>query len=188
LVGCGMRDILSEVEFSLLNEHTPAEEFGFLMEPVMNGISAGILSDAGCPGIADPGAELVNMAHLNNIEVIPLTGPSSILLALIGSGLNGQQFAFRGYLPVKPAQRIRRIRELEQFSGKSRETQLFIEAPYRNNQVLSDLLKVLSPDTRLCLAVNLTQPDQLIKTMDVKSWKNNKPELNKKPTVFLFLA
>jgi len=188
LVGCGMKEVLHEVEFALLSEHTKPEDYSFIMEPLMDGISAGIMSDAGCPGVADPGAELVNLAHLRNIELIPLTGPSSILLALMASGLNGQQFAFRGYLPVKTPQRIRRIKDLAHQSGKTRETQIFIEAPYRNNQLLKDLVDALPYETRLCIASNISQADQMIQTKSVNVWKKKLPDLNKKPTVFLFLV
>jgi len=188
LVGCGMKDILDEVEFGILNEHSPPEDFGFILEPLFEGRDTGILSDAGCPGIADPGAELVAIAHLNSIDVIPLIGPSSIIMSLMASGLNGQKFSFRGYLPAKPADRIKELRELERKSRRENETQIFIEAPYRNMQLLEDMIKVLSPETRLCVACNLTQADQYVKTMQVNKWKNNLPEINKKPTIFLLIA
>ncbi len=188
IVRCGLKDILPEVEFGILNEHTPPKEYSFLLEPLFEGQDTGILSDAGCPGIADPGAELVAIAHRNSIQVIPLIGPSSIILAVMASGLNGQSFAFRGYLDVKSEQRIKQLRELEKRSEKEYETQIFIEAPYRNMQLFQDMLKVLSPDTRLCLACNITQPDEFIKTMPVKHWKKRLPDIQKKPTVFLFLV
>ena len=188
LVGCGMKDVLDECEFGLLNEHTKPEEFGFLMEPVYKGRDAGIITDAGCPGIADPGAELVALAHIRQIEVVPLIGPTSIILAIMGSGLNGQTFAFQGYLPVRPGDRIRKIRDLEKRSSQNRETQIFIEAPYRNRQLMDDLVANLRPDTRLCIASNLTQPVQILKTALVSHWSTNPPEIHKKPTVFLFLA
>jgi len=187
LVGCGMKEVLSDVEFGILNEHTPPEDYGFILEPLFEGQDTGILSDAGCPGIADPGAELVAIAHSNSIDVIPLIGPSSIIMSLMASGLNGQKFSFRGYLPAKPAERIKELRELERKSGRNNETQIFIEAPYRNMKLLEDMIKVLSPETRVCVACNLTQHDQYVKTKQVKNWKNNLPEINKRPTIFLMI-
>lgn len=186
LVGCGLKDMLDQCEFGLLNEHTRYDEYNFLMEPLMAGKDAAILSDAGCPGVADPGAELVALAHLRQLEVIPLVGPTSIILALMGSGLNGQSFAFHGYLPVPAAQRIKRIRQLQDRSVRSGETQIFIEAPYRNRQLLNDLLSALSSETRLCIAANLTQSDQLLQTKPVAEWKKKVPDIHKIPTVFLF--
>lgn len=188
LVGCGLKDILVESEFALLNEHTPAEDFGFIIDPLLDGKDTAILSDAGCPGIADPGADLVAIAHRNSIPVIPLIGPSSIILALMASGLNGQKFAFAGYLPVKPVHRSRKIQDLEKRSRQERETQVLIEAPYRNLALLEELIRSLNPDTRLCVAANLTQTDQFIQTRTVKSWKGKLPDIQKTPAVFLFLA
>lgn len=187
LVGCGMREVLNEVEFGILNEHTPPKDYGFILEPLFEGKDTGIISDAGCPGIADPGAELVAIAHSNSIDVIPLIGPSSIILSLMASGLNGQKFSFRGYLPAKSADRIKELKELERKSGRNNETQIFIEAPYRNMQLLEDMIKVLSPETRVCVACNLTQQDQYVKTKQVKNWKNNLPAIHNKPTIFLLL-
>lgn len=188
LVGCGMRDVLNQVEFGILNEHTPHTDYSFILEPLFEGKDTGILSDAGCPGIADPGAELVAIAHRNSIEVIPLIGPSSIIMALMASGLNGQKFSFQGYLPVKPPQRVKALQELERRSRKEGETQIFIEAPYRNLQLLDDINKALNSETRLCVACNITQDDQYVKTQSVKQWRKTKPDIQKKPTVFLFLA
>lgn len=188
LVGCGLRDILNEVEFGILNEHTPPADYSFILEPLFEGKDTGILSDAGCPGIADPGAELVNIAHRNSIEVIPLIGPSSIIMALMASGLNGQKFSFQGYLPVKSPQRIKYLQDLERRSRKEGETQVFIEAPYRNLQMLDDIVKALNQDTRLCIACNLTQDDEFVKTKEIRHWKNGFPDIQKKPTVFLFLT
>jgi len=188
LVGCGMREVLGQIEFALLNEHTRPEDYGFLLEPLFEGKTTGIMSDAGCPGVADPGAELVSIAHAQGIEVVPLVGPSSLLLALMASGLNGQEFAFKGYLPVKAPLRIKRLKDLERRSAQINETQVFIEAPYRNNQLIQDLLCTLNPNTRLCLAANLSTPDQMVKTMTIQQWKKQRPDLNKIPAVFLFLA
>ena len=188
LVGCGMKEVLNEVEFGILNEHTPPEDYGFILEPLFEGLDTGIISDAGCPGIADPGADLVAIAHQNSIDIIPLIGPSSIVLSLMASGLNGQIFSFRGYLPAKPAERIKELRELERRSARENTTQIFIEAPYRNMQLLEDMIKVLSPETRVCVACNLTQADQYVKTKQVKYWRNNLPDIHKKPTIFLLLS
>ena len=188
LVGCGMREMLNDLEFGILNEHTSPKDYGYILEPLFDGKDTGILSDAGCPGIADPGAELVAIAHRNLIEVIPLIGPSSITMALMASGLNGQKFSFQGYLPVKSDQRSRQILELEKRSKREGETQVFIEAPYRNIQLLQELIRVLKPDTQLCVACNLTQPDQYVQTRQIREWNGRLPEIQKRPTVFLFLT
>ncbi len=150
---------------------------------------AGILSDAGCPGIADPGALLVAFAHRKGIEVIPMVGPSSILLALMGSGLNGQSFSFHGYLAIEGTKRQKHIKQLEQDSFKSKSTQLFIETPYRNVALFKDLLLHCSPNTQLCIACNLTAPDQFIKTWPISVWKKEPvPDIHKKPAIFLIQA
>lgn len=188
LVKSGLKDIIPKIEFGILNEHTRVNEIAFLLEPLLEGQDAGLLSDAGCPGVADPGADVVALAHQKSVEIIPLVGPNSIILSLMGSGLNGQQFSFQGYLPAKNPQRIRSIKDLEIRSRKGRETQIFIEAPYRNNQLLKDLLTILSPGTLLCIACDLTQKSQFLKTKAVKEWKKNIPDIHKRPTVFLFLA
>jgi 16S rRNA (cytidine1402-2'-O)-methyltransferase len=148
----------------------------------------GIISDAGCPGIADPGQLLVAAAQELNITVIPQTGPNSIILGLMASGLNGQQFRFNGYLPIDNHQRIHALRELELESKKKNCTQAFIETPYRNNQLLDVILKTCLPSTRLCLAVDLTGPNEWIKTKKIVDWKKDKPDLNKRPAIFLLLA
>lgn len=152
------------------------------------GKNIGILSEAGCPGVADPGQILVSVAHANNAVVIPLVGPSSILLALMASGLNGQQFRFVGYLPIDNAEKSKALKQLESDSAKLSSTQIFIETPYRNNQMLESILKICLPDTRVCVAAELTSPNEWIKTMAVKDWKKNIPDLHKKPVVFLLLA
>lgn len=188
LVQCGLKGIIDEIEFGILNEHTRQNELDFILEPVLEGKNAGILSDAGCPGVADPGADIVALAHRRGVEILPLVGPNSIILGLMGSGLNGQRFTFNGYLPAKNPQRIKTIKDIEARSRKYRETQIFIEAPYRNAQLLSDLVKVLSPRTMLCVATDLTQQDQFLQTKQVIEWKNKLPNINKRPTVFLFLA
>ncbi|MFO7616262.1 MAG: SAM-dependent methyltransferase [Bacteroidales bacterium] len=185
LVRLGMKEHLAEMEFGYLNEHTRPDEVVNLLKPILSGSNGGVLSEAGCPGVADPGSELVRLAHENGITVRPLTGPSSILLALMASGLNGQRFAFQGYLPVKPQERIRKIRELEQRSKQTGETQIFIEAPYRNRQLISDLVAHLSPDTLLSVSADLTSENEFIRTAPVWQWHNNLPDLHKKPAVFL---
>jgi len=152
------------------------------------GKNIGIMSEAGCPGVADPGQQLVEIAHKNNVEVKPLVGPSSILLALMGSGLNGQQFQFVGYLPIDPAERTKALKELENESRKKNCTQIFIETPYRNNQLLETILKTLQPITKLSVAINLTSPEEKIITKTIKEWKQSQIDLHKKPVTFLFLT
>jgi 16S rRNA (cytidine1402-2'-O)-methyltransferase len=179
--------VMETIQFAEIDKHNGPDKQ--LFEQWLNaGHSVGIMSDAGCPGIADPGAELVAIAHRLGIQVVPLTGPSSILLALMASGLNGQSFAFTGYLPVKEPQRSKRIKELEAHSAKENQTQAFIETPYRNNHLLADLLKNCSPRTRICIALNITAENQYIKTQTAADWKKNIPTLEKQPAIFLILA
>lgn len=149
------------------------------------GNDVGLMSEAGCPAVADPGAEIVAEAHKRNIKVIPLVGPSSILLALMGSGFNGQSFAFQGYIPIDKMDRIKRIRDLEGFSERFKQTQLFIETPFRNNPLLNDILASCKNDTKLCIACNLTAEDEFIQTKTIADWKKEQPDLHKKPTIFL---
>ncbi len=171
--------------FHELNEHTPAEEIpGFLTE-VMTGSDAAIISEAGLPGVADPGAQVVRLAHEKGIRVVPLTGPSSILLSLMASGLNGQTFRFLGYLPVKRPERIHRIREIEQDALRKDETQIFIEAPYRNDALVSDIVEGCNPATRLCIAADITMDSEFIQTRSIADWKKKKPSLHKRPVIFL---
>ena len=158
------------------------------LEPLKEGAIGALLSDAGCPAVADPGAAVVSAAHRHGIKVIPLVGPSSLLLALMASGLNGQSFAFHGYIPVKSNERLPRIKELEKVSKHWSQTQLFIETPYRSDAMLQDLLKGLSNDTMLCVATNLTGPNERITTQSVGEWKRKNMKLDKIPAVFLFLA
>jgi 16S rRNA (cytidine1402-2'-O)-methyltransferase len=167
-----------------------AEENGVqdFRQKVKEGKSIGIISEAGCPGIADPGQLLVSVAQEMNVKVVPLIGPSSILLALMASGMNGQQFAFHGYLPIDNLQRIKAIKELEAESKKKNCTQIFIETPYRNNQLWDALLKSCHPSTKLCIAINLTGPDEYIKTKTIAQWKKESIELHKKPAIFLLNA
>jgi len=177
--------IIDDLQFFELNQHTDNREIEEYLKPVINGYDVGIISEAGCPGIADPGAEVVRLAHIMNIRVIPLVGPSSILLSLMASGMNGQNFAFIGYIPVKPAARTKAIKEIEKRSGIEKQTQIFIETPYRNIQLLCDLINTLNDQTRLCVACDLTLATEYIKTQTVAQWKKGVPEINKKPAIFL---
>lgn len=179
---------IQSIEIVELDEHTRDEAIGPMLEPLRAGRDAALMSEAGCPGVADPGARLVLAAHAAAIPVVPLVGPSALLLALMGSGLNGQRFAFSGYLPTAPEARRQRLRELEQRSRREDETQLFIETPYRNQAMLDALLSTLSPSTRLCVAADLTGSGQSLRTARVEAWRRAPPALGKVPTVFLFLA
>lgn len=175
---------LQEADITLLNEHSKSGEVGALLNPLLNGYSVGLMSDAGCPGIADPGAEVVALAHTKGIMVAPLIGPSSIVLSIMGSGFNGQNFAFNGYLPIDKVARSRKLRELEALALKQHQAQFFIETPYRNNQLLADILQVLRPETRVCIARNLTDSKQSIKSKPISEWKKSAPDLHKEPVVF----
>lgn len=180
---------IQSLNFASLNQHTPDAELPNLLAPLLAGHDVGIISEAGCPGIADPGANLVNLAHRKNIRVIPLVGPSSILLALMASGLNGQCFAFHGYLPIEDNDRMKAITSLEAESIKRNQTQLFIETPYRNDKLFTALLRHCRPQTLLCVASDLTSPDEEIKTHTISHWKSTaQPSLNKRPSMFLLLG
>lgn len=179
--------VIDELSFSEIDKHE-GPDTGTLKKWLLSGHSVGILSEAGCPGIADPGADLVSVAHTIGSTVVPLVGPSSILLALMASGLNGQSFAFQGYLPVKHPMRDQKITALEALSRKEQQTQIFIETPYRNNAMLEDLLKGCQQNTRLCIAQNITAANAFLKTKTIAQWKQEKPILEKEPAVFLLLA
>ena len=181
------RDIdINELTFYELNEHTAEEEIPGFLEDVLRGSDAAILSEAGLPGVADPGAMVVAVAHEKGIRVVPLTGPSSILLSLMASGLNGQEFTFHGYLPVKSPERIRKIRDLDQLVKRSKATQIFIEAPYRNDGLLSDIISTCDNFTRLCIAADITMDTEYIRTKTIATWKNEeRPSLHKRPVIFL---
>ncbi len=179
--------VIEPIQFSEIDKHTGADTV-LLKQWLKDGKEVGVLSEAGCPGIADPGALLAKIAHETGAAVIPLTGPSSLLLALMASGLNGQSFAFNGYLPLKEPARSQRIKALEALSRKEHQTQLFIETPYRNNALLDELLKHCSANTQLCIAQNISAPNAYIKTHNVADWKKYKPTLEKAPAVFLILA
>ncbi len=176
---------IQDADIALLNEHTETNTVGALLEPLLKGQNVGLMSDAGCPGIADPGAEVVKLAHKKGIRVLPWVGPSSIVLTIMASGFNGQNFAFNGYLPIEKDKRVKRIKELESLAVKYKQAQYFIETPYRNTQLFADLLTSLNPATQLCLGINLTDAAQQVITKSVSEWKNIKaPEIHKIPAVF----
>ncbi len=184
---------LQGVGMGVLPEHGTAQEIAAahqaLLQPLLEGRSVGLLSEAGCPAVADPGAAMVRLAHARGIRVVPLVGASAILLALMASGLNGQRFAFHGYLPVAAAERRTALRELEEESRRRGQTQIFIETPYRNAALYQSLLQDCDPSTQLCLATNLTQPSEAISTRSIGAWRRcEAPALAKQPTVFLLLA
>ncbi len=179
--------VIDNIQFSEIDKHTGADK-NLLRNWLKEGRNVGLMSEAGCPGIADPGAELVAVAHQMGAKVIPLTGPNSLVLALMASGLNGQSFAFNGYLPVKEPMRGQKLKELEARSVRENQTQLFIETPYRNDSMLADLIKNCNPKTRICIAQNITAPDAFIFTKTAGEWEKNKPVLGKVPAVFLMLG
>lgn len=176
---------IDESVFYELNQHTKPEDIGTYIQPALNGQNIGIMSEAGVPGVADPGADVVNIAHQHQLQVVPLVGPSSILMAIMASGLNGQNFAFNGYLPVKPNDRIKALKHFEKQAYSDNQAQAFIETPYRNNALIKDMVENLLPETRLCIASGISTGQEMIKTMTVKKWMNNQPDLNKIPTVFV---
>ena len=161
------------------------EELDSFLDPIYKGYNIGLISDAGCPGVADPGSDIIKIAHQSNIKVVPLVGPSSILLAIMSSGLNGQNFAFNGYLPIDRVDKKNKIKELEKTSQQKNQSQIFIETPYRNNKMLEDLTKTLSGDTKLCIACDITLSTEYIKTLSVNEWKKNKINIDKKPAIFI---
>jgi 16S rRNA (cytidine1402-2'-O)-methyltransferase len=178
----------TDVTFFEIDKHNNNPNWKSFLKETLLGKDTGLLSEAGMPGIADPGAEIINAAHKNNIQVVPLIGPSSLLMALAASGLNGQNFAFTGYLPIDKNERQRKIKYLEQLSFKEKQTQIFIETPYRNNQFLSDLVRQCEKDTEICIASNLTTEKESITTKTAADWRSKTlPDLNKQPTVFLIL-
>ena len=181
----GLQKPLQELVLHPLNQHTQPHEIAGYLRSASEGKNIGVLSEAGCPGVADPGAEVVKLAHEKDIPVVPLVGPSSILLSLMASGFNGQSFAFNGYLPKERPERIRRIKELEKLALQRNQTQLFIETPYRNMHLLEDLLAHCDRQTKLCIACDISLPTEFIKTQTIAAWKNKLPELNKRPTIFL---
>ncbi|GJH20160.1 SAM-dependent methyltransferase [Caballeronia novacaledonica] len=180
---------IQEIEVRELNVNTPPAEIDKLLAPILAGTDAGLVSEAGCPAVADPGALLVRRAHQRGVKVVPFVGPSSILLALMASGMNGQSFAFNGYLPVDASERGKRLRELEQLSRRANQTQIFIETPYRNRAMLDTLISTCAPSTLICVAVDLTLAGETIVTRTAADWKKQSaPELHKRPAIFLLLA
>lgn len=177
--------VQADLKLFELNKHTEESELYSFIKPLIEGEDMGLLSDAGCPGVADPGAKIVALAHENGIKVVPMVGPSSILLAMMASGMNGQSFVFHGYIPIDKKDRKNFIKQMERISYEQNQAQLFIETPYRNNQLLDDLFQTLQPHTRLSIGANLTHPDELMQTKTVTQWKKNKPQLHKIPTIFI---
>ena len=171
--------------FYPLNKHTLPDVVSDYLKPLTEGHSMGVISEAGCPAVADPGADVVAIAQRKNLKVVPLVGPSSIILSVMGSGFNGQSFAFHGYLPIEPSERVKRLKELEQRIYNESQTQLFIETPYRNNKMAEDILKTCRPQTKLCIAANITCEGEYIKTKTVREWKGHLPDLSKIPCIFL---
>ncbi len=176
---------VDRLQFFELNEHTDTGKIHRYLEPIGEGLHVGLMSEAGCPGVADPGADVVRIAHEKGIRVVPLVGPSSILLAMMASGMNGQNFAFNGYLPIKKDEKARHIQLLEKRIYAENQSQLFIEAPYRNLQLLDDLLANCQQRTRLCIACDLTLETEFIRTLLVSEWRKHKPDIQKRPTIFI---
>ena len=176
---------IDRLEFEVLDKRTEIDQVKSFIDLVVKGRDAGVLSEAGCPGIADPGSALVRQAHHLQVEVIPLVGASSIILALMGSGFNGQHFVFHGYLPIDKQKRKSKIQNMEKEAFRHSQTQIFMETPYRNNQLIADLVQNLGPNTQLSIASNLHNPDQKLITAPVHWWKNNRPDYHKKPCIFL---
>lgn len=176
---------IEELHMEILDKDTAPETINRLMQPLLNGADMGIISEAGCPGIADPGALAVAHAHVKGIQVVPLSGPSSMFMALMGSGFSGQSFAFHGYLPIDKKEKTAAIKKLEAESLRESRAQIFMETPFRNNQLLEDLLKILSPQTKLCIAKNITGSDEMILTKTAQEWKQFPLDLHKIPTVFV---
>lgn len=177
--------VIDELTFYELNKHTSPEDVGGYLAPLARGESVGIISEAGCPAVADPGADVVAIAQQKGYPVVPLVGPSSILMAVMASGFNGQSFAFHGYLPIDANERTALLKKLEGRVYSENQTQLFIETPYRNNKLAEDLLRICRPSTKLCIASDITCNDEYIHTRSIKSWQGKLPDLNKKPTIFL---
>lgn len=177
--------VQADLKLFPLNKRTSDTEIPQMLEPCKKGVSVGLMSEAGCPGIADPGADVIALAHQNNITVVPLVGPSSILLAMMASGMNGQQFAFNGYLPIDQSDKKATIKNLERLSFEKKQSQVFIETPYRNNRMLEDLTHTLQPNTRLCVAADITLPSEFIKTKKISEWKKTKVDLHNRPCIFI---
>lgn len=177
--------VQSGLKLSSLNKHTEKTEHFGMIKPCLEGENVGLMSEAGCPGVADPGAVIVKLAHENGIQVVPLVGPSSILLAIMASGMNGQSFAFNGYLPIEKSEKKTALKNLEKLSADKNQSQLFIETPYRNNKMLEDILQALNPATHLCIAADITLPTEYIKTFRASDWKKVKIDLHNRPCIFI---
>ena len=177
--------VIDDLTFYTLNKHTSPEEISGFLQPLSEGNSMGVISEAGCPAVADPGADVVAIAQRKNYKVVPLVGPSSIILSVMASGFNGQSFSFNGYLPIEAGERAKKLKQLEQRVYTEQQTQLFIETPYRNNRLMEDILHHCRPQTKLCIAANITCEDQYIKTQSVKNWQGHLPDLSKTPCIFL---
>ena len=177
--------VIDDLTFYVLNEHTSEQVYGCYLSAALAGVDMGVVSEAGCPAVADPGANIAAMAQKEGIEVIPLVGPSSILLALMASGFNGQKFTFNGYLPIDSAERTKCLRNLEKRAWSEDTTQIFIEAPYRNLRMFDDILMSCRPDTKLCIAANITCEGEFIRTKCIRDWKGCRPDINKIPAIFL---
>ncbi len=174
-----------DLKISVLNKHTDFAEHNEFIQPLLRGENIGLMSESGCPGVADPGAVIVKLAHEKGIQVVPLVGPSSILLALMASGMNGQSFAFNGYLPIDKNDKKQALKNFERLSQDKNQSQLFIETPYRNNKLMEDLLQILQPSTLLCVACDITLPTEFIKTKTVNQWKKEKADLHNRPCIFI---
>jgi 16S rRNA (cytidine1402-2'-O)-methyltransferase len=177
--------VQASLRLSALNKHTEISEHNKMIQPCLEGKNIGLMSEAGCPGIADPGAAIVKIAHEKGIQVVPLVGPSSILLAMMASGMNGQSFTFNGYLPIDKSEKKSALKNLEKLSHDKNQSQIFIETPYRNNKLLEDLIQTLQPNTYLCVATDITLPTEYIKTLRVNDWKKTKVDLHNRPTIFI---
>lgn len=184
----GLKGHIEELEFTVLNEHSSQAEVDAMEALFDDGKDVGLITEAGLPAVADPGSSLVALCHRKGIEVVPFAGPSSLMLALMASGLNGQSFTFRGYLPAKSDERKNAIRSVEKQSSQNRQTQIFIETPYRNDSLMADLLQICSDSTRICIAANITMPDAFIRTRSIAEWKKEGITIGKRPCVFLMLA
>ncbi|GBU07226.1 S-adenosylmethionine-dependent methyltransferase [Bacteroidales bacterium] len=176
---------IDDLQFYILNKHTSPEVLAAFLSPIFKGEPVGLLSEAGCPAIADPGADIVAIGQKMNVQIVPLVGPSSILLSLMASGFNGQNFAFRGYLPIEAEQRIKTLKKIEQSIYNQDQTQIFIETPYRNSKLVDDILKNCRPTTKLCLAADITCDNEFIKTLTIQEWSKKVPKLEKRPCIFL---
>jgi 16S rRNA (cytidine1402-2'-O)-methyltransferase len=177
--------IQASLRLSSLNKHTEISEHSKMLQPCLEGKNVGLMSEAGCPGVADPGAVIVKLAHEKGIQVVPLVGPSSILLAIMASGMNGQSFAFNGYIPIDKGEKKAALKNLEKLSQDKNQSQIFIETPYRNNKMLEDIIQAVNPATYICIATDITLPTEFIKTMRASEWKKIKVDLHNRPTIFI---